>query len=182
MPLDPDTANNAIRSVVQHLMGLPLGSVRPANQSAPTGHVDQPFATVLITDFTPVGQDSRTIRDDGVADQLTEVIQGTRQVICDLQMFRAGAYAKLSRLDALLRTDVANMMLQEKGLSFIKCSSARNLSEVVDTYYEERAQVIVEFYIASSETLTIPTFSTVVINIQTEEQTVSREVNLDVNP
>ena len=179
--LDPDAANAAIRTLLTTLYASDTNYFRPANQNAPTGHINQPFATVLVTGFDPVGQDAVTQEDEGVPLQLTENIEGQRHLVCDVQFFRSNALLNANRLNALLRSSSTMMLLQQAGLGFIRASKTLNLTSVVDTYYEERAQVELEFYVSSLESLSVSTFSSVEITIQTESQSIAREVNLDVN-
>lgn len=179
---DPDAVNTAIRGVLTTLLASDPNYFRPANQNAPTGRVNQPFAEVMITEFTPSGQDVRRLVDEGVEFQLTQYIEGIRHILCDVQPVRANAYQTASRINALMRSDVAGGVCHAAGLGFIRAGTARNLSQTVDTFWEERAQVVLEFYCSSCEKLVIPTIASVVINIDVDGQSVSREVNLDVNP
>lgn len=182
MSLDPDEITKYIRTVVRTVLNLPAGSMRSANQNAPTGDQGDSFGTVLITDFNPVGQDSKTLKDLGVDGQLQQTIEGTRHVVCDVQFFRASAYSSAARLPALLVSDIGISLMNSKGLSLIRCGRVNNLTQVIDTYDEERAQTQIEFYVASVETLTIPTFASVEINLQIDQQSRTSEVNLDVSP
>lgn len=175
-----DLINQAIRSTIKTVLNY-QGHIHEANKNVPLGNVDEPFGTVLVHDITPVGQDSRSLQDKGVEHQLTETIDGSRSVEAYVEFFRAGAITNASRLKALLVSDVNASLLRKNGLSFVRSGEVQNLSQVVDTYWEERAQVILEFYISSVEQLTVATFSSVTINIQLDKttQNTSREVTLD---
>lgn len=179
--LNKTAANAAIRHVIAQALGLNANDVRPANQTAPTGKQDHPFTTVLVTEYTPVGQDNRIIQDLGVAHQLTETMVGTRYVSADVQSLRAGANDQLTRLRALLSSSSFMGVLRHEGLALISCGPVLDISQEVDDYWEERALSKLEFYVTAQEVITLSTFASVEITIQTEDVTITREVNLDVD-
>lgn len=175
--LDANAINKSFRQVVRALLNLPVGSVRPANDNSGVGTA--PFATVLVMSCESIGQDSRTLSDSGVAGQLTETIEGQRHVIVDLQFFRDNANSNASRMKGLLQTSTGRSLMKQNGLGLIRCSSATDLTQVINTLDEARAHVQVEFYALSSESSTVSTFASVAIEVQTETQSSNSEVQLD---
>jgi hypothetical protein len=179
MPLDMDAVNKSLRTVIRTLLQMPEGSVRKANKDAPTGDLSLAFATVLTNELHSEGVDGNSYEDNNVEGQLLENTFGTRRIVASVQFFRGAAYSSASRLEALFRTSNGNSLLRQNGLSFIRAGSVLDLSQVVDTYWEARAQVELQFYIPSVEQATVGTFSSIPITIKTEKLSNSTEVKLD---
>ena len=59
-----DDINKLIRQFVRENLGMPENSVRPANQTAPTGKQSEQFATVLITMIASAGEDDRQLANE----------------------------------------------------------------------------------------------------------------------
>lgn len=180
MPLDADAINVSVRGVLSSLLALNPNTVRKANQNGPTGNVNEPFSTVLITELTPDGQDEVSYKDDGVLHTLTETISGTRIVIASVQFFRAGALTYAARLGGLLKGGNGLALLTAAGLGLKRVGRLNNLSQEVDTLWEERAQLELELYVSSVEQAPVSTFAGVSVTIKSETTAVTNEVNLDV--
>lgn len=183
MSLQLSDINTKVRDLVASLLVMPAGTVRPANQNAPTGMLTddlgnpKQWSTVLLSDVTSQGWDDRTFATSAVdANALTESISGARRLVASIQFFRGDAYSKACRLAALLQSDTATLYFQENGLGLIKVGDARNLTTIVDNYQEERGQLDVEFSCVSAETVTIDTYGSFAASVKTTDQTNSLEV------
>jgi hypothetical protein len=164
-----DAANKALREIVRSLLAMPENSVRPANQNAPTGTVSDQFATVLLTTIEKRGQDDWYSADLNVPDQsIQETIVGQRRLTASIQFFRGDAMTKAARLQGLLQSSIAASMLQTAGLGLVAVGSPVNLTGVIDTYWEQRAQLEVQFHCISAEELTVPTYGTFPHVVKTE--------------
>lgn len=150
-----------LRGIVRELLGMPANSVRPANQSyATTGGQSEQFATVLITSISDEGWDDRVlINEPSPSLDVTEKMEGMRRMSVSVQFFRGDAYTKACRLRTLLGTANATEKLKKVGLGFIQASPAKNLTDVVDTFFEERGQVDLEFYLIAAEASVLRTYS-----------------------
>ena len=182
MSLDLNLVNQSIRAVIANALGFAVTDVRPANQNGPTGNITQTFATVLCSEVDNEGVDAVQFLDTGVAHQLTESVVGVRRIVASVQFFRTNAYTNASRLGGLLRNSASILLLNSLGLSLVRAGRVTNLSQVVDTYWEERAQMELEFYAASVEQAAVGTFVGVPITINVDAKTKlsrSTEVNLD---
>lgn len=169
--------NKLIRQFVRETLAMPANSVRPANQSAPTGTQTDQFATVLITFIDATGKDDRKLANEVLpSTNVAETITGHRRLMASVQFFRGDAYMKACRLVTLMSMSASIDKLQAVGLGFVRSSAARNLSGVIDAAWEERAQVDLEFYLVAKETQSIPTYGTVPISVTTESSTTSSEV------
>lgn len=169
--------NKLIRQFVRETLGMPPDSVRPANQTAPTGKQSEQFATVLITLIEPTGADERRVANEAAPSlNVAETVIGQRRLIASIQFFRGDAYTKASRLRTLMATSDAIGRLQAAGLGFVRASAVRNLTGVVDASWEERAQLDLELHLVAREVQSIPTYGTFPISVSTESSTTSSEV------
>ena len=172
-----DDINKLIRKFIRETLALPENSVRKANQTAPTGKQSEPFATVLITLIDATGEDDRHIdNEDAPSLNVAETIIGQRRLVASIQFFRDDAYTKACRLNALLSMSSSVDKLQAIGLGLVRASPARNLTAVIDSAWEERAQIDLEFHLVAKEVQSIPTYGTFPISVTAESSTTSSEV------
>jgi hypothetical protein len=156
---DLNAVNKQVRELVRSVLAMPADSVRPANQNAPTGTVDMQFATVLITDIKPTGWDDIRVENEASpSTSLQESVVGQRHMVASVQFFRGDAYSQACKLRTLLSLSSSIDKLQAAGLGFVRASAAKNLSAVVDTAWEERAQIDLEFHLVVKETVRTPTY------------------------
>lgn len=174
---DLKIVNQKVRELIRTVLAMPADSVRPANQNAPTGTMDMQFATVLITFINPTGwDDSRIENEVSPSTNVQESVVGQRHFIASVQFFRGDAYSKACRLRTLLSLSNSIDKLQAVGLGFIRASAAKNLTTVVDTYWEERGQIDLEFYLVAKETVSTPTYGRFPIAVSNNSSTTSSEV------
>lgn len=172
-----DDINKLIRRFIRETLALPENSVRKANQTAPTGKQSEPFATVLITLIDATGKDDRRLDNEAAPSlNVAETIIGQRRLVASIQFFRDGAYTKACRLNALLLMSSSVDKLQAIGLGLVRASPVRNLTAVIDSAWEERAQIDLEFHLVAKEVQSIPTYGTFPISVTTESSTTSSEV------
>lgn len=172
-----DDINKLIRKFIRETLALPENSVRKANQTAPTGKQSEPFATVLITLIDATGEDDRRLNNEAAPSMnVAETIIGQRRLVASIQFFREDAYTKACRLNALLSMSSSVDKLQAMGLGLVRASPARNLTAVIDSAWEERAQIDLEFHLVAKEVQSIPTYGTFPISVTTESSTTSSEV------
>lgn len=172
-----DDINKLIRKFIRETLALPENSVRKANQTAPTGKQSEPFATVLITLIDATGEDDRHLDNEAAPSlNVAETIIGQRRLVASIQFFREDAYTKACRLNALLSMSSSVDKLQAMGLGLVRASPARNLTAVIDSAWEERAQIDLEFHLVAKEVQSIPTYGTFQVSVTTESSTTSSEV------
>jgi hypothetical protein len=172
-----DDINKLIRKFIRETLALPENSVRKANQTAPTGKQSEPFATVLITLIDATGEDDRRLNNEAAPSMnVAETIIGQRRLVASIQFFREDAYTKACRLNALLSMSSSVDKLQAMGLGLVRASPARNLTAVIDSAWEERAQIDLEFHLVAKEVQSIPTYGTFPVSVTTGSSTTSSEV------
>lgn len=169
-----DQLHDSFRTYLKELLGFPNNYFRVANQNAPVG--ESPFATVLFSTIQHTGQDEHKFIPIGMTDQITEIVIGQRTLFVSVQFFGASAIYNASRLKTLLTLTKSSTKLKTIGLGFIKSSQVRDLSAIVDTYFEPRGQIDLEFYLIAKETDTLETYGTFPIQMKTENILTNSEV------
>lgn len=172
-----DTYENDFRKLIRETLGLPLNSVHKANTEAPTGTRDQPFSTVLFTDSLATGYDNNNYASTIVpSNNVIETGQGMRRVLVSVQFFKTDAKYSGDRLKTLLHMESITAKLQQIGLGLVRTGTVRDLSQTVDTKWEERSQLDIELHLIAREDLTVPTFGRFPIGVSTEDSTINSEV------
>lgn len=189
MPIALATIEQNFRANVQELLGMPANSVRRANQQnpPPSGGQEDQYATVLIQDISTYGWDEVTYVDPsqaGLGQQgsgdgplggqettdLTENITGQRHFTASVQFFRGDAMVKANTLTALLQSGGSIAAMVADGICIAKIGPIRNLPALVDTFFENRAQLDIEFNFINQEQVDMPTFATFGGQIDTETE------------
>jgi hypothetical protein len=169
---DPVVVNAKVRELVRTLLGMPANSVRPANQNAPTGVLGEQFATVYIGAIADTGMDDFFVTPEAApSNNVTEVNQGQRLFTASIQFFRGDALAKAHRLHMLMGMSAGIEALHDAGLGFVRAHPARDLTQIVDTYWEPRGQVDIEFHALAQESASLPTYGAFPIDITTSTTT-----------
>jgi hypothetical protein len=174
---DQNALNKVVRQFIREILGEDENFMRPANQNAPAGAQDDEYGTVLITIFNDVGLGDESHKD--VASPSTNVlysVKGQCVFTASVQFFRGAAYNRATRLKKLLQHPVAVEKMQVLGLGYVKASTAQNLTQVVDTFWEARGKIDVDFYVVSEEALEIASYREFPISISTETATSNFEV------
>ena len=187
MPIPLATIEQNFRENIRTLLGMPANSVRRANQMDPPpsgGQTDQ-YATVLVQEIGTYGWDEVTYTDPsnaGLGEQgsgggplggdettdLTENITGQRRFMVSVQFFREDAIVKANTLGALLQSSNSIAAMVADGICISKIGAVRNLSALVDTFFENRAQMDIEFNFINQEQVDMPTFATFGGQLDTE--------------
>lgn len=134
---------------------------RPSDQQALTGDITVQFGAVRVTAMPAEGIDAQVLTEDQVTPlNVLELVRGVRHLSVSVQVYRGNAYTLIARLPALLRTSFAMDKMRELGLGLIRCGAPRNLTAQVDTNWEERGQIDIEFYLIAAESVSMPTYGT----------------------
>lgn len=174
-----DTMNLAVRLLVRNVLGMPLKSVRPADQIAPTGGQTEPFATVKIISCDGIGSSDYTYEDDG-AGGTNEVLQLPQRFVASVNFYGSTAkdpvgiakysneaFDRAARLVQLLEKTSSVILMQQMGLGFLSASPARNLSGLADATWQSRGQIDLTFNVINREMESIGLIESVEIDITT---------------
>ncbi len=164
-----EALHRALRFVVRSAMGMPPGSVRPANQMSPTGAVTDEYATVMITGKRDVALTKSVIgqANDAPApsdQRFVEVLDTLSEVDASIQFFKSAkadgagqpmwslaGFGRAMRLPLRLRFDRVAAIMRAMNIALIDCGPARDLSEIVNGAWQSRGQVDASFYMVSRE-------------------------------
>lgn len=141
--------NKAFRIVFRDLLSLPDNAIRPAYQNAPTGDSTELFGTVVIISATPEGHSQIYLENDPETVDLLETVIGHVRLTLSVQFYRAGAYDMIMRLVQALQSNAALIKMQQIGVGLVSVGVPRDLTSLIDTYYEDRGQVDLTFNVGS---------------------------------
>lgn len=189
MPIALATIEQNFRGNIRTLLGMPANSVIRANQQdpPPSGGQEDQYATVLVQEIGTYGWDEVTYTDSSDAGSgesgsgsdgyggdettdLTENITGQRRFMVSVQFFRGNAIVLANTLGALLQSSNGIAANIADGICISKIGSVRNLSALVDSYFENRAQMDIEFNYINQEQVDMPTFATFGGQLDTETE------------
>jgi hypothetical protein len=163
--------NTKVRELIRTLLAMPVNSVRPANQNAPTGLKTEQFATVLITEIAPTGDyDKRYTNELAPSTNVSETSIGQELFACSLQFFRGDALTKANRLYKLIGMSAGAEFMQANGLGLVRVGAVQNLTGLVDTLWEERSQINLDFHLISLETASLLSYGEFPVYIDKEQQ------------
>lgn len=149
---------NAIHTWVKEASGLADERVFWADQGAP--RPAPPFVTVRIGDLIPVGAvDGVEVIDHsddpetpGLGEELELVASGLREFRVSVQAFTPlthsedAARALLSRVQTKIAFSSFQTLFEDAGISCFDNGTVRNLSAILGTGFEGRAELDVRFY------------------------------------
>lgn len=144
--------NRAFRIMLRDLLRLPENALRPAYQNAPTGDSTELFGTLTIISATPEGHSQIYLENEPDTVDLIETVVGHVRLTLSVQFYRAGAYDMITRLAQALQSNSAMIKMQEMGVGLVSVGVPRDLTSLIDTYYEDRGQVDLTFNVGSKFT------------------------------
>jgi hypothetical protein len=170
-----DDLNLAVRNLVRFVLGMPDGSVRPANQTAPAGGQTKEIATVLIMDVEDVGWAASTTEiDENDPTLRNEALEVPQVFTASIQFFRSpnadaagiakqstAAFDRARRLPMLLESQKNTVVMATMGLGFESASTPRDLTKLADAIWESRGSVDIRFTVIDREIFRINTMTSV---------------------
>jgi hypothetical protein len=180
--------NDCVRYLVRTLLGMPDGSVRPANMSFPAGAQSSAYATVLIMTDEDLGfPDAVRSTATGVNGQpdianLLESSSEIHEFVASIQFFRDGAvdaqgltsygdsaFDRAARLAQLLQTTAGWDIQDRIGIALVAKGPARNASIEVDGQMESRGIIELTFRVENIETVTLAAMASASFGIQVQQ-------------
>lgn len=172
-----DAINLAVRDLVRAVMGMPNGSVRPADQMAPAGGQATEIATVKIVSTSEIGHAALTQADAG-DDTSTASVDQLDEVVASVQFYRSpakdaagkatysnAAFDRAKRLGARLQLPSSVTLMNDAGLGLLRVGPARNLAALADSIWESRGQIDLTFNVSTIETEAVVTVTDVPVGI-----------------
>jgi hypothetical protein len=163
----PDAVCLAIQVLVRTLLGMPAGSVRQAEKDGPAD--DMPlYATVKMGDFESRGWDDDVYTPNLGPNNttLTETVSGQRTVVASIQFIGLQANVNCARLASLLQTAAATQQMNGLGIGLGHIGKLNDLSAVIKTLWQDRAQRDIEFFVIVEELAQIQSIGSAPVTIQ----------------
>lgn len=174
-----DPVNKVIRTLIRTVLSLPANYVRPANQTnSPAGGPDEPFATVYLASSKPLGKALRTqMPDPQIPLNLLETVTSVYHVVSSVQFFRENATTLARQLKSAIESSGATDYMRAQNIGHIRTGLIMDVTNVVDTFYEERAKVDLEFYITVVAVASLATFGKFPITVKINNSSSTFEVS-----
>lgn len=117
-----------------------------------------PYATILIPMPRTVGgyDDAGTLTDPGAPAWASRAMRGDRELTASIQFFGAGAFDLARQASNALNKAAIRGALEVAGIAPKDNGEATDLTELLETEFEERASLEVEFVFADEYTDTVP--------------------------
>lgn len=146
-------ALSAVETVLVQLFGSITGIVFIiADQDAPRP-LGQ-YGALRLLSVSRKGWDSTTFENQSLPDlDLIENIKGLRTLTVSTNIYREDALQKIEDLSMLLQSSSSQSTMRKNGLGLGLMSESRNLDELLDNQTEQRAQIDIDFYVASEAQL-----------------------------
>lgn len=158
---DFPSVNLAVRQLVRQALAMDKGSIRPANEGTPKTAKGVLFATVLITSQDANGWDAiqySNIADD--TEHVAEEVSGMRHYQASVQFFGTGASSQANRLPMMLQTSASVQFMLTTGVLLAKVGTVPNMTHLLGSAWEDRAQITLDFYAAVAAQAPVSTIDT----------------------
>lgn len=159
--------NRAIRDLVRLTTSMDPAAVRPANTDIPATGT---YATVLIDTGVRKGVDDSlygNIPGSGGDDAMQETATGQRVGMASISFIRGSAKMLASKFLSRITLASARQRMQELGIGFVSTSSIRTLSAVINSAWEDRAQLDMTFHYVDTEIDQVPYFKSFTFETKT---------------
>jgi hypothetical protein len=152
MALDWTAIENALHAWLAASTGLAAANVIWSNQSNP--QPARPYVTMKMLDLGHVGRDALTHAYDPTAvprAELTTTVDGRRELTIAVQVFSASttgaatARALLTKAQTALSLPGVQSVLSAAGLAILNEGRITDLTELLETRWQSRASVDVQF-------------------------------------
>lgn len=133
-----ETINKLLRDVVNLILATSDFAIASKQKDAP-----RPLGSYADVDFvsdTPIGWEQRSLENNGGDPDLTETIQGNREIMMSIGFYRDDAVDNARKVQiGVIRESIQDLFRSAK-LGLVRRSEAREISEPFESGFEERAQ------------------------------------------
>ena len=133
-----ETLNKLIRDTVDLLLATPGYTIKAKQKDAPrpTG----PYGAVDFINDTNIGWEQRTFNNNMGDDDLTETIQGMREIMFSIDFYRDDSVDNSRRVRTGLIRKSIQELFRAADISLTSRSEVREISEPLASGFEERSQ------------------------------------------
>jgi len=126
-----------------------------AEQAAPRPAT--PYATISLGNPRTVGlDDAGALTDPGAPAYASRAMRGDRIITTSIQVFGAGAMDYIRAASNALNKEATKDALSAAGVAPVDIGTLTDLTELLETEFEDRAGLEVEFVFADEYTDTVP--------------------------
>jgi hypothetical protein len=157
------------RALITEVLQLPPDYVRPANQNAPAGGLEDKFITVSIGNVVGHGgiQKRTDITD---SPDLLFTMTAQRTATATIQAFGAGSFDLLLNLNAMLEDEWATWLFQQRNIGFVARRGPNDLTEIVPAqFWQRRASLAVDFNFIITTQIRVPAFSSFDLSVYLDQ-------------
>lgn len=173
--IDTELVNRNLRTLIRTLYQMPASSVRLATQNAPVGA--DALASVQFMSLKLDGAAGEILSNVALSNDVASLKYGQATVAFSVQFFREAAYNRAATLELALQSQQAIDFMRANNMGFYRASAARDLSALVDSEWEQRAQIDIEVFVIVTDTRNLATYGTFPLETTVDSTTVTSEVN-----
>lgn len=133
-----ETINKLLRDVINLLLGISEYTIKAKQKDAPRPKT--PYGDVDIVSDLSIGWEQRNFVNNGGDPDLTETIEGMREIMMSVNFYRDSAVDKARAVRTGLIRESIQEIFRAGKLGLIRRSDVREISEALENGWEERAQ------------------------------------------
>lgn len=133
-----ETINKLLRDVINLLLSTPDYTIAAKQKDAPrpTGA----YADVDYTSSRNLGWEQRTFENNMGDDDMTENIEGMREIMFSINFYRDSAHDNARQVYIGFIRESIQSLFSAAGVGFTRRSDIREIDEALENGWEERAQ------------------------------------------
>lgn len=132
------TINKLLRDIVNLLLSSPGYTIKAKQKGAP--RPDRDYADVDFVSETRVGWEQRTFENNQADPDLTETIEGMREIMMSISFYRGDSIDNARKVKIGLIRESIQELFRAAGLGYVRSSEVREISEPFQHGWEERSQ------------------------------------------
>lgn len=132
-----EVLNKALRDIVSFIVGGGYTVIKSQQVDAPRPSV--PYGDVTINELTKVGYEEHWFENNITDDDMTEFIEVTRTARITLGFYKEGAIDNANLVHTALTRETVRQGFSSIGLGLGERTTVLNISEALDSSWEERA-------------------------------------------
>lgn len=174
-PLE-EYVNALLRDTVTSIVGVLAIRGKQQNAPRPTG----PYAVVNFVSGVDLGYEQSTLTNNTEDPDITETIEGLRNMLYSVTFFRGSAYDNARKYRTGLARQNIRAMFRSRNVGINDRSAVRDLTNPSDTTWEDQAQLDVTVNVVGVDIDTILSIQSVAINMAHEANNKSITLEIEV--
>jgi hypothetical protein len=151
--------NRQWRDIITDILQLPPDYVRPAEQNAPAGGLEDQFMTVMIGPVTGHGG-VQTREDIPDSPDMMFTMRAQRKATATIQSFGSGSFDQLLDLNAMLEDEWGTWIFQQQNIGFVERRGPTDMTAIVPAqFWQRRATLAVDFNFVVTTQVRVPAFA-----------------------